>query len=132
MSAKTLPICLSLFVAAMAGCGGSQEKLPQLVPVHGKVTLDGQPLANANISFLPPTGPSSAALTNDAGVYVLMNKSGAPGAVAGLHAVIITTDLLGARTKEAEKVPAKYNSASTLTASVSESSAEHNFDLTSK
>jgi len=47
----------SLCVAAwlsISGCGGEpKETVPDLVPVTGKVTYQGKPLADAHVSFIP-------------------------------------------------------------------------------
>src|SRR5690606_2175471 len=114
------------------GCGGLAENLPEFNPVTGTVRLDGQPLPNARVAFLPETGPASGAITDDAGKYELRHKSGEMGAVAGTHRVEITTDLDGTGVPGAEKVLAKYNTASTLSVTVQPGDNTHDFDLKSK
>lgn len=70
-----------------------------MVPVSGTITLDGQPLAGANITFQPTggekagsAGPGSGAVTDAAGKYVLKTAEAkpCPGAVVGKHTVRIT------------------------------------------
>lgn len=91
--------CLALIAIGMlgvVGCGsGSGHKT---VPVSGKITLDGQPLAGANITFQPTAsekagsaGPGSAATTDAAGKFVLKTAEAKqrPGAVVGKHTVRI-------------------------------------------
>lgn len=70
------------------GCGSSG---PALHSVTGKVTLDGQPLPNVNVSFFPSNSklPSSGGLTDSQGVYKLTTAQGASGAVAGKHKVTV-------------------------------------------
>lgn len=46
-------IAVALSCCLLMGCG---EGGPRLVPVEGKVTLDGKPLANKTIMFSPQTG----------------------------------------------------------------------------
>ncbi len=100
------------------GCGG--ESFP-LVPVAGRVTLDGQPLAGAHVAFEPVSatesreaGPGSYATTDVQGRYELVSLDGEPGAVVGQHRVSIRTfrgkpGLHGAvLTEVEEKVPPHY------------------------
>ena len=49
-------VCLPAVFCAilLVGCGGGDEG-PKLVPVSGVVTVDGAPLATANVSFRPDT-----------------------------------------------------------------------------
>src|SRR5262249_33963925 len=72
--------------------------LPDLGRVHGTVTLDGSPLANAMIRFVPvdaDTGKerkgASVALgtTDDKGQYNLLYVVGTPGAAVGTNRVEI-------------------------------------------
>jgi len=63
----------ALLLAVSAGCGG-----PKVVPVSGRVTLDGNPLAGARISFEPVKGTVdelSIATTDADGRYQLKNFS---------------------------------------------------------
>lgn len=116
----------------MAGCGGGPNDQPVVHPVHGVVTLDGQPLANALVYFAPEKGPSSAGVTDSSGKYELHDKTGLNGAVVGTHTVTISTDLDGSRKKENEKVPPQYNTKTTLSAVVKEGDNTHDFPLKSK
>ncbi len=84
-----LPAALSL---PLIGCGPSY----QVVPVAGKVTLDGQPVANVRVVFQPfssktgtEAGPGSAGITDEQGHYTLTTISvkPQPGAVVGSHTV---------------------------------------------
>jgi predicted small lipoprotein YifL len=79
-------IALAL-LALIAGCGRSG---PQIAPVHGRITLDGQPLSGADVRF-QPDGPErpSVGRTGSDGSYELMFKRGQPGAVVGQHTVQI-------------------------------------------
>ncbi len=82
---------LLLGVVFAAGCGSGG-----VVPVSGKVTLDGAPLANATIVFSPIAAPgsidagiSSTGKTNDKGEYTLQASNGRSGAVVGKHRVTV-------------------------------------------
>ncbi len=84
-------VCVTL---GLSGCGSSDGY--SLVPVSGTITLDGQPLAGASISFQPAgggsIGPSSGAVTDASGKYELKTSEAdsRAGAVVGSHQVRIT------------------------------------------
>lgn len=87
-----------LTIAAMALSCGCRDLGYQVAPVEGKVTLDGQPLADAHVSFRPvldqnkvETGPGSVAYTNQQGEFKLRLVDPEQfGAVVGRHRVAIT------------------------------------------
>lgn len=82
MTTATRFVILPLMLIMMAGCGG--DKLPR-VPVSGKVTLDGQPLPLAQISFvaLPDDvtsiRPQSAGQIKDGIFQIKSNFGPVPG-----------------------------------------------------
>ncbi len=119
----------ALLLAALfiSGCG--RDGRPPLGRVQGVVTLDGAPLEGALVVFEPvePARPSRG-VTDAAGRYTLSYLRDIEGAVVGLHEVKIVTAGEESRT---ERVPARYNHATTLTAEVGRGSNEHNFALTS-
>jgi hypothetical protein len=104
-----------LCLAVSAGCGGSAaDDLPELGLVTGVVTLDGQPLSEAMITFEPTTGGSfSSGTTDETGTYELLFNADHNGAVIGTHKVTIIK-----HDGEAGPniVPMKYNERTTLTA----------------
>ena len=112
--------CLGL-VLLVSGCGGIEY-----FPVTGKVTLDGQPLPGAVVSFMPndEQGVPSLGVTDGTGVYTLRQTAELVGAPAGKYTVRITTyregkpeadpPILGAP----ERVPEQYNIRTTLKAEV--------------
>lgn len=67
----------------------------QVAPVSGKVTLkNGQPLARVRVEFLPEeaTGERylrSIGTTDEKGNFTLLCDNGQPGAVIGMHRVVI-------------------------------------------
>lgn len=84
---------LAALLLCAIGCGGG----PRLAPVSGKVTLDGKPLAGADISFYPvnvkagsDAGIASTGKTDVNGEYSLETTKGQRGAVVGPHRVSIT------------------------------------------
>jgi hypothetical protein len=62
------------------------------VPVTGTVTLDGQPVAGANVSFSPTSGGGKAAVgtTDASGKFTLTTMKSGDGAVPGAYLVTIT------------------------------------------
>lgn len=118
---------LALLSITLCGCGGSDR--PPLGTVHGKVTLDRQPLPGAGVGFKLRTGGREAYAATDAdGNYELTYIRNDRGAPVGAHDVRIST--ANENTSKVEKVPAKYNSQTTLTAEVKPGDNEINFDLT--
>jgi hypothetical protein len=87
-------VVLSVVLFA-AGCG---ESGPQLVPVHGRVTLDGKPLAGKTVKFIPEKetpGQGAGGNTDADGNYTLLAvRPGAtrdrPGVPPGAYRVIVT------------------------------------------
>ena len=81
MSIDNCPTTASLallsvaWLALVAGCGGQEYPL---APVAGSVTLDGKPLANIHVTFLPQAkgksrnaGPASCGVTDAEGRFIL-------------------------------------------------------------
>lgn len=77
-----------LMLTAVVGCGRSSY--PDLAGVEGTVTLDGKPVADASVTFVPADGRSSSGRTDQDGRYTLSYKKNLPGAVIGEHLVKIT------------------------------------------
>jgi uncharacterized transporter YbjL len=103
--------------------------------VTGQVTLNGSPLAAATVEFTPASGSPSYGITDSSGRYSLSYLPGKYGATLGKHTVRITTynwitHSNGSKQEIPERVPERYNTASTLTATV-EAGAQQ-FDWTLK
>lgn len=118
-------------LALQTGCGGTSD-MPDLGKVTGVVTLDGQPLSGAQVQFAPPTGRPSTGETDASGSYNLRFTADEPGAIVGSHTVRINTAVDGRDDPSTERVPARYNSKTELTAQVEEGKNEIDFDLQSK
>ncbi|PQO25092.1 hypothetical protein C5Y96_26690 [Blastopirellula marina] len=135
--------CFSIIVvllAAMTGCGADNGKF-SYQPVSGTVTMDGEPLANATVAFVPQSsglesGRPSTGMTDASGKFHLQSLGGENGAVVGDHVVSISTMVVDMNTQEVtakETVPLKYNERSELTFTVPSSGTDTaNFDLESK
>jgi hypothetical protein len=138
----TLPLALLL----VTGCGdksSSVDLLPRLA-VSGSVSLDGKPMPEGRIVFEPTAdikGPTAIAVADiKDGKYVIDR---AQGPVPGKHKVAITSrpshtigvdDMPGTAPKrEAEKIPSRYNTKTTLTKDISaDSPNQFDFEVTSK
>ena len=139
----------------LAGPGGGRcgDSPFETAPVSGKVTLNGQPLADARITFQSigsekEQGPGSATTTDAEGKFTLTTAEGSRGATVGKHQVRISTLKMNEdkRTEDAgflrrasnpanvlvpEKVPLKYGRESPLTFDVPKGGTDSaNFDLT--
>jgi hypothetical protein len=71
---------------AAAGCDGG----PKLVPVEGRVTLDGQPVREMLINFQPVgdnPGTGAHAMTDADGRFALLDTRGGTGAYPGEYKV---------------------------------------------
>lgn len=90
-------ICFTL------GCGAKQ------VPIEGTVTLDGDPLAGAQVLFDQPdrsSGKSFAGKTDESGHFTLRPVGGDPDAdVAGTYRVSLTTVVPDREATEHDPVP---------------------------
>jgi len=131
-------VALVLAVAATApGCAGKRRELPPLGEVSGTISLDGQPLPKASVTFVPfERGQASHGSTDDAGRYRLVYTTNTPGAVVGSHRVEIRTggegyDKEGVFHESVERLPLKYHARSELTATVAAGTNELDFKLTS-
>tara|TARA_R110002111_G_scaffold177322_1_gene243432 strand:+ start:69724 stop:70092 length:369 start_codon:yes stop_codon:yes gene_type:complete len=115
----------------LTGCSGGGTDLPELTPVSGVITLQGKPLPGAQVTFVPQSGRPSNGSTDAEGRYELYYKAGVPGAVSGKHTVQITVEENMELPKNKQTViPAKYNTRSTLEATITDKEpVTQNFDL---
>lgn len=137
MHYRVLVVGLALLIA---GCGGGSDG-PSLIDVEGTITLDGEPLGNAAISFLPAgagvdgTSPSYGK-TDANGQYSLEYSISESGAIAGKYRVAISTlqdaDEDEGVAAQAETVPAKYNVNTELEVEVTEGGGPYDFSLESE
>lgn len=123
-------------VAAMLGCAGKSSG-PETARVYGVVTLDGQPLEDATVMFVPSNGRPATGITDSTGKYELMYTNSRRGATLGEHAVRVSTcrdveDAEGHTRTFPEKVPAKYNHRSDLKKTVTAGLNEINLELDSQ
>ena len=139
-----LTCSFALLCLVIAGCGGSGI---DLCTVTGTVTLDGTPLEGATVEFQPTGegGSPSYGQTDASGAYNLMFTYDKEGATPGDHTVRISKTTGGEGDDDdddgdddddddgevQETLPAKYNSETTLTATVTDGKNVLDFALTS-
>ena len=152
-------LILMLLTVCCFGCSGSGTEV-ELGRVTGVVTMDGKPLADAVVIFIPENGNPSTAQTDAAGKYELAHRGNAMGAIFGKHKVRITTgqpptpevdpdadvsqletatgigfeetETPKGKAAKKEPIPAKYNTNTTLTAEVKAGENTFDFKLESK
>ena len=126
--------CLLALTCLGCGSGG-----PEIAGVEGTVTMDGAPLANASVVFVPENGRPGGASTDAQGKYVLTFTEGREGAMLGKNRVRISTAADPSETPDGQPIPAhpetvpmKYNAQTTLEFTV-EAGKQNiaNFDLES-
>src|SRR5262245_17123574 len=81
---------LVLLCLSASGCGSESP----IVPVSGIVKLDGEPMPDAVVEFIPDPdrgtqGPRSSATTDEKGRFILVCDDRRRGAVPGFHRVLI-------------------------------------------
>ena len=107
--------------------------------VTGIVTLDGQPLQDATVEYIPTSNAGRIAngLTEADGKYQLTTSKSVSGVFPGEYKVKITTSVTTG-TSDAdlkttpEKVPAKYNKRTELNRTVEDGSNQLDFELLTK
>lgn len=145
---RIAPVVALPLLAFVGGCFSSDNT------ITGKVTLDGKPLADAVVSFVPESGDQNAlGRTDQQGNYQLFRRD-EPGAPVGKYTVRITSTPVVTASADAEvtgdaylaqvsgtasrsasttaskdPIPTKYNSQSELTATVEKGANTFDFDL---
>lgn len=145
--------CLAALLASV-GCGSGDG----LVEVSGVVLLDGSPLSSGQIDFFPEVGRPSSGQIDSEGRYQLSTNNPGDGANPGAYVVTVTSrktpneepmyasiedELNGVRTDGGRSTgdgrvqwlaPPRYSNraSSGLTAEVTPSGGEIDFQLTSK
>lgn len=115
--------------AIMIGCAEGD-----MGQVSGTVTLNGQPLPDADVTFTPVEGGRPSFGTTDSnGKYDLLHTKSQKGAIVGTHTVTITTyEESDDQVTREEKVPTKYNLETELKETVKAGSQTIDFELDSK
>lgn len=135
MNTRHLVAFFTLGMSAI-GCGDTASDMPDIGSVSGTVLLDGEPVANATVSFYPTEGGrSSGAITDELGTYTLTYNRSVQGAKIGPHVVSVRTQ----QSEDGEKgspdhqpateetIPKKYRKDSVLKFDVA--AGENSIDL---
>jgi hypothetical protein len=74
----------------LLGAACTSREGVELAPVEGVVTLDGRPLANVGVTFLPEgKGPLASGNTDAAGQFRVSTLRPGDGAPVGRHRVVL-------------------------------------------
>ncbi len=121
-------LALILGLSVAGGCGSSEStNLSPTVPVTGKVTWNGKPLAQGTVTFEPDGGREAHADIQPDGSFTLTTFTKDDGALQGTHRVAVTGSLPGGR----DRVPLRfqnYNS-SQLEVEVVDGKTDYTLDL---
>lgn len=133
MKHQTIFIAASILLVSL-GCGKTEG--PDVAYVEGTVTMDGNPVSNAVLTFQPDHARPSYGRTNEEGWYELYYTDEKEGATLGTHQVRISTAEEGdedtGRAGQKETIPAKYNVQTELTAEVAPGDNVIDFPLKSE
>lgn len=146
-----------MFVAGLNGCGGgkTEPKLPTLVGVSGVIKIDGQPLTDASVTFIPDggsgMGQGSFGTTDSNGSYELKtsvaSKKMNRGAIPGNYRVQVSrfaksdgtvippnSTVAPANVGAAESIPVRFSdmAMTVLRANVPAEGGTFDFEVTSK
>lgn len=121
-------IALSLGLALIsAGCGSGDR--PPLGYVAGKVSVNGEPLSGAIVTFMPESGRPAVGTTDETGFYEIQYVQGVKGCKVGPNWVMFAVPTGG---NVSQPIPAKYQSKSDLQAEVKSGKNTFDFDLESE
>ena len=125
---KSLTVMVAL-LAACWGCGTSAGAKASLIPVKGKVTYKGKPLAQGRVTFESQDSRKRATGKLQAdGTFVMSTYQEGDGVAAGEHSVIISdVDNTLARDRAFKKY--MFRSYGALTAHVTPDNTDFPFDL---
>ncbi|MDB5312038.1 MAG: hypothetical protein JWO38_6240 [Gemmataceae bacterium] len=129
-------------VLVLAGCSRTPS-YTQNESVEGTVTLDGVPVANAVVQFVPDVNqstqtPPSSGYTDEKGHFSLACDNKKPGALIGKHNVVVLPGRGGAADEDEAKaaargkaapVPTAYTVVSKTPLKVEVTADQHTYDL---
>ena len=131
---RSLPVFVGAACLLLGGCSESLE----FGQVTGTVTLNGKPLNDVLVMFLPEpredgTGAHSESVTDSSGKFELIYSADAetPGAVVGPHRVVIE-DILAENTRDRRlpiRIHPSYSSAAHTPLKYEVKPGEQSFEL---
>jgi hypothetical protein len=92
-------------LVVVCGCGDGH---PKRVPASGVVLIDGQPLSQGNIKFVPKNGRPSAGKIGPDGHFSLTCYDGNDGALLGTHQVQVAANHIISDSKIEWFAPSEY------------------------
>lgn len=112
-----LRLLLLLVSIGLWGCSRGDGLV--IAPVEGKIVMNGKPLPDVGVTFLPDgAGPSASGNTNENGEFTLRTAEPGDGAVVGSHKVVLGPAQEGPRKPGSATIPNKYGSPTTTDLSV--------------
>jgi hypothetical protein len=91
--------------SALLGCS---DERPDRVPVSGQVLLDGVPLSQGSVRFVPAGGRPSIGKLDEQGRFTMTCFDGGDGVIPGKHRVAVTGSKILSETKIQWFAPPKY------------------------
>lgn len=131
-------ITMAVICVSMMGCSSPTDSLGKPLSVKGKITLDGQPAADVEVTFSRIDKGAPAKLrtftvkTTGTGEFTMEKVFPAKYTVMIYDRKAAPADAGGPAVATDSGPYAKYGVESTLVADVKEGQAEHKFDLVSK
>ncbi|WP_442482244.1 hypothetical protein [Aeoliella sp. SH292] len=101
---------LSALVLSLITTSGCAPSGPTVVPVSGKVLINGQPLTYGYVRFVPTSGRASDGEVRSDGTFKLRYSASQEGALLGEHRVEIAANETLGPTKVKWHAPKRYAS----------------------
>jgi hypothetical protein len=121
---------LAVSAALIAGCGKPAYQL-ETAPVHGKVTLDGQPLPSGYVVVPTARGRMASGRIHPDGTFVMTTYDEGDGVQVGTHPVIVNElppdEFSPVPADERVPIPTRYTSAGTSGLTVDVKPDEDNY-----
>ena len=74
---------------AASGCSGPPTARYEMLPVEGRVTMDGTPLVRVEVILDSTNGPRGFGLTDEEGAFTVQTRQFGAGLPAGTYRVLI-------------------------------------------
>ena len=121
-----------LLLAGVVGCGRPAYQL-ETAPVHGKVTLDGEPLPSGYVVVPTARGRMASGAIQPDGSFVLTTYDEGDGVQVGTHPVVVNEvppdEFSSVAAPQRVSIPPRYTSAGTSGLQVEVKAGEENFLL---